>query len=89
MNSDTSPMREIIRALTRKRDDKPYQLRVQERCFDIITEPKMWAAITTIGDRLHKAGAVSGEGAEEVLTAHGAPRLYGGGIEGSAATAFP
>jgi len=47
-NSDSSRVRNLVKALCGGKDDKRYQFGVQERCLEIIQDPRMWQAITHI-----------------------------------------
>jgi hypothetical protein len=71
--SDSSRLRRILRALTGK-DDKKYQLRLQEECKTIIGEPRMRQAIQVIADHLMRHRFMQGSDAEAVFTKIGAPR---------------
>lgn len=71
--SDSSRLRNLLRALTGK-DDKAYQIRLQRECQTIVGEPRTWQAIQVIGEHLMRVGAMSGEDAEAVFRSTGSPQ---------------
>lgn len=72
--SDSTRIRNLVRALCEGKDDKAYQFRVQERCREIIQEPRMGKAISAIAEVALAAGEVSGEECERIFEQHGAPQ---------------
>ena len=71
--SDSSRLRRILRALTGK-DDKKYQLHLQEECQSIIGEPRTWRAIQVIAEHLMEHRFMQGYDAEAVFGRIGAPQ---------------
>lgn len=71
--SDSYRIRELLRALTGK-DDKKYQLRLQDEAWGIISEPRTWNAITCIATRLADRGKVPGRLVEYVFRKFSAPQ---------------
>jgi hypothetical protein len=71
-NSDSTRIRNLVKALCGGKDDKAYQFRVQERCREIIQEPHMWSAVSAIAEVALAAGEVSGEKCERIFEQHGA-----------------
>jgi hypothetical protein len=65
-NSDSMRIRNLVKKLHGKYDRR-YLFRVQERCREIIQEPRMWQAITLIAERLVAEGEISGEQCEEIF----------------------
>src|ERR1035441_3414886 len=76
-NSDSTRIRNLVKKLRGGKDDRHYQFDVQERCREIIQEPRMWQAVTMIAERLIADGEISGEDSEEIFEQCKAPRLYG------------
>lgn len=66
-NSDSTRIRNLVRRVRNGRDDKRYELEVQEHCRQILEEPCMWQAITRIAQRLIIEGEVSGEDCEGIF----------------------
>lgn len=75
-NSDSTRIRNLVRALRGGKDDRRYQFGVQERCRKIIQEPRMWQAVTIIAELLIADGEISGEDSEEMFGHCKAPQLY-------------
>ena len=67
-NSDSTRIRNLLKRLRGGKDDRSYQFDVQERCREIIQEPRMWQAVTMIAERLIAKGEISGENSEEILS---------------------
>jgi hypothetical protein len=75
-NSDSSRMRELVRALRAGKDDRRYQFDIQERCRAIIQHPRIWQGISAIAERLDADGEISGEECERILQQAGAPDQF-------------
>ena len=75
-NSDSTRIRNIVKKLRGGKDDRRYQFDVQERCREIIQEPRMWLAVTMIAGPLIADGEISGEDSEVIFEQCKAPRLY-------------
>lgn len=74
-NSDSTRIRNLVRKL-RGKDDRRYLFQVQERCREIIQEPRMWQAITLIAERLVAEGELRGEQCQEILKQCAAPQYF-------------
>jgi len=73
--SDSSRLRNFLRALTGK-DDKPHQLRLQQECNAIISEPRTWGAISLIAEHLLRCHSMSGADAEEAFRSTDSPQFF-------------
>ena len=65
-NSDSMRVRSLVKKL-RGKNDRRYLFQVQERCREIIQEPRMWRAITLIAEQLVARGEITGEQCEEIF----------------------
>lgn len=64
-DSDSSRIREFLRGLTGK-DDKQYQLRLQNECKAILTEERTWRAVEHLAKMVLEHGQVLGPEIEAV-----------------------
>lgn len=76
-NSDTTRIQRLVKRLRGGKDDRRYQLALQNECVSILRESQMWNAITCIAEQLCEKGEITGEECEEVFNRFGVPE---GGI---------
>jgi hypothetical protein len=65
-NSDSTRIKNLVKKL-RGKDDRRYLFQVQERCREIIQEPRLWQALTLIAERLVAEGELRGEKCQEIF----------------------
>lgn len=72
--SDYFGIRALVKALRGGKDDRRYQLEVQERCREILQQPQTWAAITEAARTLALNHRLSGRRCEEEFARNQAPQ---------------
>ena len=75
-NSALPRIRNLVKSL-RGKDDRRYLIRIQERCRQIIQEPRMWGAITMMAERLMADNEISAEECESILSERRARQYLG------------
>lgn len=87
--SDSSRSRALLRGLTGK-DDKRYQIRLQDECMLILTEERTWHAVEHLATMLLERGSITGPEIEAVFAELQVPRTsIHSGIHGSTREVVP
>jgi hypothetical protein len=71
--SDSARIRDLLRGLTGK-DDKEYQMRLQDECKAILIDERAWRAIEHLAEMLVDRSKLSGPEIEAVFQAFEVPR---------------
>jgi hypothetical protein len=74
---DSSRTRRLIRALRHGKDDRTYQFAVQEQVREILQQPPMWRAVTTVAEKLFADWSINGEEVEQILGALAVQNQFG------------